>query len=358
MNMTLLVDNLPTWQTDEKAARCIRVVNETWDVKTFWFSLADDQPLHFKPGQFLSFTFNIKGENVSRCYSIASSPAQPYQFGVTVKRVPGGLVSNWLHDNLFSGSETRVLPATGHFNCIDYKADKYLLLSGGSGITPGMSMVRWIQDTGEQADVHFVHSARSPEDIIFYNELLEIDAQRSNFQLSVLCEEKSPGRGWSGYRGRLNAALLENICPDYKDRTVMCCGPAPYMNAVRQMLESLQFPMQNYVEESFGSPPAASPEIAEPAEHDNVKLATEISFSNSNKTADSTSAISVLEAAQASGVWIQAACRSGICGSCKVLKTSGDVSMDNPMALSDSDRDAGYILACCAYPESDLTIEA
>ena len=216
-------------------------------------------------------------------------------------------------------------------------------------------MLRWMLDTGQQPDVSFVHSARSPVDIIFHQELLAADAQWPNLQLSILSEQQAPGCGWSGYRGRLNASLLAHICPDYNQRIIMCCGPAPYMQAVRSMLEELGFPMQNYVEESFGTPPVAPVQEESSAAE---QLATEITFSNSSIQTQSDSNTSLLDAAQAGGVWIQAACRSGICGSCKVMKTSGEVTMENPMALSDSDREAGFILACCAFPQTDVTIQA
>lgn len=359
MNMPLLLENETTWQSGLKRARCLRIVDETPDVKTFWFALEDHQPLGFKPGQFLSFNFTIEGKEVIRCYSISSSPAQPYQFGVTIKRVPGGQVSNWLHDTLTVGESVTVSPAAGHFNCIDIAADKYLLLSGGSGITPGMSMVRWMMDAGQLGDVHFVHSARSPEDIIFNHELLQIDAQWPDFRLATLCEETAPGQGWSGYRGRLTPELLRCICPDYQQRTVMCCGPAPYMQAVREMLEALNFPMHQYYEESFGGPaPQASEPAGEVTGEAREVISAQLSFTTTNKQVAGGSDTSVLDSAQAAGVWIPAGCRTGICGSCKVMKTSGSVIMDDPMALSGDERDAGYILACCAYPQDDLAIEA
>jgi len=362
MNMTQSIDNKNTWLSGFKTARCLRVVNETWDVKTFWFALENNDALSFKPGQFLSFTFNIDGKTINRCYSISSSPTQPYQFGITIKRVPGGLVSNWTHDHLNIDSKVTVAPPTGHFNCIDITAKKYLFLSGGSGITPSMSMVRWMQDSGQTPDVHFMHSARSPKDIIFKDELLQIDAKWPNFQLSTLCEEKCPENGWSGYRGRLTANQVQHICPDYKERTIMCCGPEPYMKAVRQILESIDFPMENYVEESFGAPAPSTSELSQSPDESSdkrVNIDVQLNFTTTNKQASGESKTSVLDTAQANGIWIQAGCRTGICGSCKVIKTSGSITMDEqPIGLSKEEITEGYILACCSYPQSDLSIKA
>lgn len=361
MNMPVLSaqERVLHWDQNLKTVRCLRVEDETRDVKTFWFTCQDEEALRFKPGQFLTFTFAIDGKEAVRCYSISSSPTQPCQFAITVKRVSGGLVSNWLHDHLTAGDTATVSAPAGHFNCTDIVADRYLLLSGGSGITPGMSMVRWMRDTGRLGDVHFIHSARSPEDIIFHRELLQIDRQWPQFQLSLLCEDKGSELGWAGYRGRLNASLLAYLCPDYRQRTILCCGPAPYMQAVREMLGQLSFPMDQYVEESFGSP-AAGPAIDTGGQEmlPDAALSSRVHFAVSAQEGKGSSCESLLDTALANGIWIPSACRTGICGSCKVRKVGGTVVMEGAMALSEKERDDGYILACCAYPQDDVTLEA
>lgn len=358
MSLPFAIDQETFWASGTKTAHCLRIVQETWDVKTFWFELENQAPLAFKAGQFLSFTFLIDGQSVSRCYSISSSPNQPYQFGITVKQVEGGLVSNWLHEHLAQGQTVTVAAPMGHFNCVDVKADKYLLLSGGSGITPSMSMTRWLQALGQKVDIHFVHSARSPDDIIFYQELLQIDAQWGSFQLSILCEDTQQGQAWSGYRGRLTPELLKILCADFKERIVMCCGPAPYMQAVKAMLEALNFPMEHYYEESFGTPLQTPTLETITSEEPQQAQTVNVTFAQTNKQVVTDTNQSVLDIAQANGVWIQSACRTGICGSCKVIKKDGSVIMHDPIALTDAEIEEGYILACCAYPEADLLIEA
>ncbi|ANG63929.1 hypothetical protein A8C75_16595 [Marinobacterium aestuarii] len=355
MNMPLAIEHAVEWQTGVKAVRCLGIVDETPDVKTFSFGLKGDESLEFKPGQFLNMTFTIGSQDVQRCYSIASSPNRPRQFAITVKRVPDGKVSNWLHDSFGVGHEVRIGLATGHFNCVDIEADKYLLLSGGSGITPGMSMVRWMLESGQQRDLHFIHSARSPVDIIFHDELLSIDRQWPGFQLSLLCEHKSSARGWGGFRGRLSADLLQAICPDFLERRVFCCGPAPYMQAVRRVLEALDYPMDRYVEESFGGAPL-TPGSASPVPGE-ATVSTQVNFARMGTQGCGNFSQSLLDTALNSGVWIQSACRTGICGSCKVLKLEGSVSMDAALALSEAEVSGGYVLACCAYPQGDVTLD-
>ena len=361
MNMSVLSaqETVLHWDLGHNVAQCLRAVDETPDVKTFWFALQNNEALSFKPGQFLTFTFSIEGQEAVRCYSISSSPSQPCQFAITVKRVPGGLVSNWLHEHLKTGDAVTITAPAGHFNSTDIVAERYLLLSGGSGITPGMSMVRWMRDTGRLGDVHFIHSARSPGDIIFHQELLKIDSQWPQFQLSLLCEDKDSKFGWAGYRGRLNAALLEYLCPDYRQRTVLCCGPAPYMQAVREMLDQLSFLMEQYAGELFGSP-SARLTTEPPAEcvHSDTAVTCRVYFSMSAQERQGSSCESLLDTALANGIWIPSACRTGICGSCKIRKVSGTVAMEGAMALSEKECGDGYILACCAYPQDDVTLEA
>ncbi|UTW12898.1 hybrid-cluster NAD(P)-dependent oxidoreductase [Marinobacterium rhizophilum] len=360
MNMPVAIEHAVQCQTGQKTVRCLRIVNETRDVKTFWFGLKAGETLAFKPGQFLSMTFVIDGADQTRCYSISSTPNQPRQFSVTVKRVPGGQVSNWLHDSLDVGTELRVGTPAGHFNCIDIRADKWLLLSGGSGITPGMSMVRWMLQAGDYQDLHFVHSARSPEDIIFHDELLGLDRQWPDFRLSVVCEQAGGEHGWGGYRGRLNAELLNLICPDFRTRRILCCGPAPYMQGVRELLETLGYPMQQYVEESFGGamvPQAKAPQAEAPKPADQVSAPVAIHYARSQKQGQGSTEQSLLDIALASGIWIESACRNGICGSCKVRKLEGSVSMSGAMALDAGQISEGYVLACCAYPLEDMTLD-
>ncbi|MBP5090620.1 glycine-betaine demethylase subunit GbcB, partial [Pseudomonas chlororaphis] len=160
-----------TWANGRHIVRCVKVIQETWDVRTFCFMA--DQPImfFFKPGQFVTLELEIEGQPIMRSYTISSSPSVPYSFSVTIKRVPGGKVSNWLHDTLHEGQELAVHGPVGLFNAIDFPSPKILYLSGGVGITPVMSMARWFYDTNGNVDMVFIHSARSPKDIIYHREL-------------------------------------------------------------------------------------------------------------------------------------------------------------------------------------------
>ena len=362
MNDTFLnTVNTQTWANGRHQVRCVNRIWETPDVTTFCFMAEQPIMFFFKPGQFVTLELMIEGEQIMRSYTIASSPSVPYSFSITVKRVPGGLVSNWLHDNLSEGDELAVHGPMGIFNCIDYPAEKVLLLSGGSGITPTMSMARWFYDTNTGVDMVFCHSARSPSDIIFRRELELMDSRVPNLQVNFVCETHGIGETWSGYRGYLDLFKLQLMAPDFKERTVFCCGPAPYMAAVKRMLQDADFPMENYFEESFGEPPADEDlDILTEAEEEALEDRSEgamVSFTNIGKGIKVKAEETVHSAATQLGIRIPKACGMGICGTCRVLKVSGEVEMEHNGGITDDDVADGYILSCCSKPKTDVEIE-
>ena len=253
--------SLETWTQGKKLLKCVQIINETVDVKTFAFTSEPPVKFDYQPGQFATLNLNIDGKSVKRSYSISSTPSRPHTLEITVKRVPAphdepsappGLVSNWLHDNLKVGSQVEMNAPMGKFTNFANPSAKLFLISAGSGITPMMSMSRWICDTVSNVDIVFLHSARSPEDIIFRQELEMMSSRYPNFKLAITVTRPVPGQPWYGYTGRINETILPAIASDYKERTVYVCGPNPFMEATKELLQKINFPMENYYEESFG----------------------------------------------------------------------------------------------------------
>jgi len=354
-----------TWANGRHVVRCVKAIQETWDVRTYCFMAEQPVMFFFKPGQFVTLELEIEGEQVFRSYTISSSPSVPYSFSITVKRVPGGLVSNWLHDNLEEGAMLAVHGPVGQFNSIDFPAEKVLLLSGGVGITPVMSMARWAYDTNMDTDVVFVHSARTPSDIIFHRELDNMSSRVSNFQLHLICERQTSGQAWHGYRGFLDLPKLEMIAPDFLEREVFCCGPTPYMNAVRKLLEGQGFDMSRYHEESFGATPERVEEQAvldaevavEEAEAISREDLLAISFDASGKSIQIAPGETLHSAASQLGLHIPKACGMGICGTCKVMIKEGQTTMEHNGGITDEDVAEGYVLSCCTVAESDVVVD-
>ena len=362
---TFIPVSTQTWSNGRHAVRCVKVIQETWDVATYCFMAEQPIMFFFKPGQFVTLELEIEGEQVFRSYTISSSPSVPYSFSITVKRVPGGVVSNWLHDNLVEGSTLAVHGPVGAFNSIDFPARKVLFLSGGVGITPVMSMTRWAYDTNADVDMVFIHSARTPADIIFQRELETIESRIDNFELHLICEKVERGQIWSGYRGFLDRVKMDMMVPDLLEREVFCCGPTPYMKAVRQLLQDAGFDMKHYHEESFGSTPD---QIEEQALQDSETAAEEadalevgdlyqVEFAKTGKSVRIAPGETVHTAATKLGLHIPKACGMGICGTCKVKRLEGEIEMSHNGGITDEDVAEGYFLSCCSVPQGDVVVD-
>jgi len=352
-----------TWSNGRHEVHCVKVIAETHDVTTFTFGMSQPVLFFFKPGQFVTLELEIEGERVMRSYTISSSPSIPYSFSITVKRVAGGKVSNWLHDNLKSGDQIAVHGPVGQFNCMDFTSDKVLLLSGGVGITPVMSMARWWFDTDSDVDMVFAHSARTPNDIIYPLELEYMTTRIENFKMHLICEKTEVGQAWGGYRGYLDQAMLGLIAPDFMAREVFCCGPEPYMKAVKKMLQDLGFNMARYHEESFGATPvddvALAEKHADAAEVESLqpKDSVQVSFIDAGKEALVTLGTNLNEAAKEAGVTISKACGVGICGACRVKVISGEFEMLQNGGISDDEIAQGYVLSCCTSVTGNIQID-
>ena len=376
----------PSWNSDttDDSLVCCHVRQETHDVKSFFFRAPNERTFVFEPGQFITLELEIDGESVNRCYTISSPPTRPHTISITVKRVPGGKVSNWLHDNLQAGGKIRVLGPAGEFTCARHPARKFLFLSAGSGITPLMSMSRAHHELSEDRDIVFVHSARTPDDIIFARELDLIASNQTNFRTAFVCERVGTRSNWHGVTGFLSLPLLKLIAPDFMEREIFTCGPAPYMKAVRDLLAEGGFDTAHYHEESFSfetvSEVAAqlttahvADALKSPGTFDATREAAtgfapatapiesettfKVSFARSNREIDCGSAQHVLDAAKKAGVRLPASCTKGMCGTCKVKLLSGEVQMKHAGGIRQREIDQGMVLLCCSTPVTDLVVD-
>ncbi|MFH7029122.1 MAG: FHA domain-containing protein [Heteroscytonema crispum UTEX LB 1556] len=387
------------WQSGELMVRCVRVIEETPDVKTFSFVAEPPVQFSYQPGQFVTLELQINRKPVKRSYSISSTPSRPHNLEITVKRVPPpsdaldappGLVSNWLHDNLKVGSQVKISEPLGDFTCANSRSPKLLFISAGSGITPMMSMSRWLLDTSADSDVVFFHSSRTTNDIIFRQELELMASRYPNFKLAVTLTCQDANSNPLARIGRLNKSMLQAIAPDFADRTVYVCGPNAFMQGVQAILKELEFPMQNYYEESFGLPKNKKKLLA-PTEKtqavrvadlivvtDNPKYngqaiatpeeivaASQVSSPTPTSTAEVLvfaksglevvydSADTILETAQKEGIELPHMCKMGVCRRCKLRLLEGEVRYDKQPECQ-----SGYILTCIAQPVGRVAIEA
>ncbi|RWC12345.1 MAG: hybrid-cluster NAD(P)-dependent oxidoreductase [Mesorhizobium sp.] len=327
---------------------CRRVIDETHNVKTFVFSAASDRMFCFNAGQYVLLRLSIDGLEVTRPYSVASPPTRPLDLQITVKRTPGGLVSNWLHDNLRSGDEIRIEGPLGSFKLDGFASAKLLFLAGGSGITPLMSMVRMLTDRAFDLDLRLIYSVRSPRDIIFRSELDALAARFPNLGVTFLCSKGGPSR--TGPSGRIDGSMLLRLVPDLAKRAVYTCGPEPYMTALRDGFDEVGVKPLAYYEESFGGYPSG-------VAPDDFAISSFVHFAKSGLEHRCAPGETLLDAARKCGVYVPTACQQGVCGTCRIAKLSGEVAMCDLGGLTSEEKSAGYILACCSRAQGTVSVD-
>ncbi len=347
---------------DSQMLECAMVVPENDDTASFTFRAPNGAWFDYQPGQFITLDLPVdpkKGAkgNVQRTYTISSSPSRPLSISITVKAQSTSIGTRWMLDHLKPGMQIKAFGPAGIFSFHRHPAQKYLMISAGSGITPMMSMTTWAWDSGQMPDIVFVHAAKRPSEIIFRERLEQFANRVPGLQLRFTVEESDPFRAWPGFRGRLSQIMLGLMAPDYLDREVFCCGPEPFMQAVREMLQSLGYDMARYHQESFGlavSTEAEAPVLDDVTPGEGVEA--EITFADSGVVAACGETDTVLAVAKRSGLNIPSGCTFGLCGTCKVKKLSGDVHMVHNGGIPDDDIAEGYILACCSHPMGKVSL--
>lgn len=253
-------DALGVWDGGETRLRVAAVIDETHDVRTFRLVGTEPMSFNYKPGQFLQIAVPIDGKEVKRSYSISSTPSRPHAIELTIKRCPNGLVSNWMNDNAKVGDEFTVKGPKGKFTCVAHDARKLFLLPAGSGVTPTMSMLRWLTDTSADVDVVMLYSVRSPADVVFGRELEYLAARHQNVRVIITSTTPyAPTWGWTGICKRADRDLIAMAAPDIAERHVYMCGPKPFADAMQSELAALGHPKELLFQESFGGPPKTKP---------------------------------------------------------------------------------------------------
>ncbi|EPJ49258.1 MAG: hypothetical protein OFPI_25630 [Osedax symbiont Rs2] len=352
LNLSAATDTAAECVTHNKELlRCVQIVDETADVKTFKFIADPIVRFGYLPGQFITLHAQINNQLENRCYTLSSSPSRPDVISITVKRVAGGLFSNWLHDSFAVGSSIECTKASGIFHLHSSSRSKLLLLSAGSGITPMLSIARYITDLNLNIDIQFHHSARTDEDLICFNELQMLAAADANLHLSCNFPRQNTTASCSieHFAGRLSTAMLDQFSADLLEREVFVCGPDEFMASAKTLLTQSGLPASQYNEESFVI------DVAAP-EHDVSNSTYKVNFLQSGVEVQISGDQTILEAAEEAGIYPDYSCLAGICGSCNSNLVSGEVHAPNAMAI-DSEDGSGDFLPCCSYARSDLEVD-
>jgi ferredoxin-NADP reductase len=328
--------------------RLARIDAQTHDAKTLRFLVLDGQRLSARPGQFLTFQWPIDGALVPRSYSICSSPAQTAYVEITPKRLANGRVSTFLNERAAVGLEVEARGPFGQFCFDETRHRRVVLIAGGSGITPMMSMLRDIDDRCLDTPVVLLYCVQTRNDVIFEGELRTLARRLPNFRMVVTVSRADAT--WDGPTGRLGRELIAASVEDLPASTVFLCGPPPFMDGVDAILRSLGVAPESVMRERFGAAPATT---AAGVSSSDVR----VEFRRSGKVIDAAPRQTLLDVAEMHGVDVPVGCRQGRCGTCRTRLLDGDVAMDVEEGLEPEDKRRGYVLMCVARARGPVTVD-
>lgn len=345
--------------------RVARIFEETPNVKTFRLITPEGGPLSFtyRPGQFLTLTVTPEGKPVKRSYTIASSPTQRDYVELTVKREEMGLVSRYLHDSVSEGDTLEIAAPSGKFTYTGEESSSIVLIAGGVGVTPMMSVLRYLTDRAWPGAIYLVYSCRTSNDLIFREEIEYRRKRYPNLHVTLALSREENPKGIA-IKGRITGELLTGQVPDLKSRRVHICGPQVMMDAVKETLFGLGLSKDQVKTEAFGpakgtgKPTGIADKTAPPAAQNTARSLATVSFARSGKSAPLPPDKSVLDVADETGVEIDNSCREGTCGTCTVKLLSGEVTMAVEDGLEPEDKAQSIILACQAKSQGDISVDA
>ena len=352
----------------------VALTQETADTVTIHLERPDRQPIAARPGQFLTLILPCgpDGKKERRAYSLSSTPQEAPRLSVTVKRVTGGLVSNYLLDTVRVGQQMEVMEPLGNFTLSPSpKAARSLVLIGaGSGITPLMSMLKAVVQTEPQSHVLLVYGNRNEESVIFQQQLADLET-RANGHLQVEHVYSQPLKAASPHQhtGRLNRTMLLRILEQRhqfpaEQAEYFMCGPEGLMAEAQAALALLNVPEARIRRESFTAS-AESTELAaaQPSGHgdvstnpaDNTKTTRSVTlqYEGSEYIIEVSAGKTILETALDQNIDLPYSCQAGLCTACRGKCLSGKVHLDEREGLSDSELKQGYILTCVGHPITD-----
>lgn len=330
----------PLMAQQSTRARVLSISDETADTKTFLL-----QPTRrwqgFRAGQHLTITAQINGINRTRTFSVSSSPAQWHRdgtFTITVKRVPQGRVTTWMHNNLKPGAVISIGEAFGDFD-LPGATEPALYIAGGSGITPVLSHLESLAEAGYRAPVTLLYYVRTMNDVIAADRLKALSERWTALTVKVYWTDEDLADQ------KLSDRHLDSV-PGLSARRCYMCGPQGLMDGSRDLLHRRNIPEDRIHSASFGAPKAALNSDA---------LGGQVQFESSQQSVDSLGDATLLEIAEATGLSPKYGCRMGICHQCTCRKTSGTVI--NRLTGKASGPGDESVQLCISVPSGDVSID-
>ena len=344
--------------------------NQMQDICSFYIAPYDNRPLPpYLPGQFLTFELQIPGhaQPVTRCYSISDSCADPRRYRITVKRLtapcgapqatPPGLSSVYFHDHLQEGEIVQAFAPAGEFY-LDERSDKpVVLVAGGVGITPIISMLKALVRSSSQRQIWLFYGVRNRCEHAMYAELQQI--VRDHPKIRMLTAYSRPERSCRigvdyDFKGHISVEQIRFVIKN-RDCQFYICGPEKMIQSITQGLARYGIPADDIRFESFGSAVTGKSESEGSGVTQSLVRAFDVKFTRTGKTARWTPGSgTLLDLAEANGVKARFACRQGVCGTCVARIRSGKVNNVRPPGR---EPDTGYCYPCIAQPNSDVSVD-
>ncbi|HEY1203154.1 MAG: ferric reductase-like transmembrane domain-containing protein [Bryobacteraceae bacterium] len=326
--------------------RLSSIKRQTGDTVTLRFPLSGSKPLGARPGQFLTFDWVVNGKKLPRSYSISSAPLRTDYVEITVKQQ--GIVSSFLNRDAKAGLKVEAHGPFGQFYFDEKQHRSIVLFAGGSGITPIMSMLRYIEEAAANTEITLFYGVRTEHDVIFQEDLDGLQKRLPRFRCFIVASRA--GAEWRGPRGHVNRALIEQQLGQISDQTFFLCGPTAFMTSVKEVLMSLGVGAEQIRQERFTIGAAASTYPA--------ASTCSVEFARSGGKYECSSAESLLMIAQSHGIDIPCSCRVGQCGTCATRVLDGEVEMEVEEGLEPALRVQGYRLMCVGRARGDVRLDA
>ncbi|KAA0102553.1 ferredoxin reductase [Mycolicibacterium sp. P1-5] len=299
----------PLWSARELRGRVLDVRRETEDSATLVIKPGWGFTFDYQPGQYIGIGLLVDGRWRWRSYSLTSSPhsdgaGRSRTITITVKAMPEGFLSTHLVGGVKPGTIVRLAAPQGNFVLPDPAPASVLFLTGGSGITPVMSMLRTLERRDQIGDVVHIHSAPTESDVMFADELAQLAREHDSYRLTVRATRA---------QGRLDLGQLDNLVPDWRERQTWACGPEGMLTEAGRVWEAAGLGDRLHLERFAASRAAAHGQGGT------------VTFGRSGKSVTVDAATSLMEAGEQVGLRMPFGCRMGICQSCVVPLVEGHV---------------------------------
>ncbi len=338
-------------------------VMESKDICSFYLAPHDKKPIpNFLPGQYLTFSIEYPGENrpLIRCYSLSDGPHPDY-YRVSIKRLPNGRISSHFHDKINEGDILDVKAPSGRFYLDSNRKSGVVLIGGGIGVTPVMSMLNYLAENNSTQEIYFFYGVRDGSEHVMKEHMENVARQNSNIHLHVCYSkptEKCIEDNCFNHSARADVNLLKKILPT-NNFDFYFCGPGPMMESLAVGLKEWSVPDNRIHFETFGPSSVKKVASATRVPFPNNKSVTkkfDVTFKRSAKELIWDGAHeTLLEFAEANDVSIASGCRAGSCGTCITAIQKGEVKYCNEPSI---DVETGTCLTCISAPKTDIIIDA